>query len=72
MNNRKSCQRCLHHRPISSMLPRDTVCHYLLDTGTPRGCPAEHCTHWQEATPRDPVPWLWLLHTIGGGAAHDQ
>ena len=56
---RKSCQYCRYRRPVTPMRPQETVCHYLLDTGEPRGCPAARCTRWQ------PTPgWQALLTTI--------
>lgn len=46
MNIRKSCLGCLYRRPTSAMNQADTVCHYLLDTGSQRGCSADNCSHW--------------------------
>ena len=40
--NRRTCNGCVHRRPISTN--HVTACHYILDTGLPRGCPPENCT----------------------------
>lgn len=40
--NRRTCNGCIHRRPISTN--HVTACHYILDTGEPRGCPPENCT----------------------------
>lgn len=48
MTNRKSCIGCIHRRPLSAEMPKLNVCHYLIDTGEPRRCPPESCTHWRE------------------------
>lgn len=42
-NRRKSCSGCIYRRGIGALGSKYTVCHYLLDTGKPRGCPAERC-----------------------------
>lgn len=42
-NRRASCQSCIYRRGIGALGSKYTVCHYLLDTGKPRGCPAERC-----------------------------
>lgn len=36
------CKGCDHYRRLSTDDKRK-VCHYLLDTGTPRGCPISEC-----------------------------
>ena len=41
-NKRTSCKGSLYRRPIGSNL-HYTICHYLLDTGRPRGCPVDQC-----------------------------
>lgn len=43
-NRRKSCAGCIYRRGIGSRGDRYKVCHYCIDTGTPRGCPAAKCT----------------------------
>lgn len=40
-NRRKSCAGCIYRRGIGSRGDRYKVCHYCIDTGMPRGCPAE-------------------------------
>lgn len=42
-NARKSCRGCVYRRPIGGGKDNYKVCHYLHDTGKPRGCPADHC-----------------------------
>ena len=40
-----NCACCAHYRPLSQKKdsgPR--ACHYILDTGHMRGCPAADCT----------------------------
>lgn len=63
MNKRATCTGCVHRRPMTAMTPHETVCHYLPDTGEPRGCPAGECTRWQP-TPDGAVQWLKLLKRI--------
>ena len=46
--NRKSCKGCVHHRKIDYF---QMACHYMLDTGFPRGCPADKCTKKDTETP---------------------
>ena len=41
-NARSSCKGCLYRRPIGSN-HRYTICHYMIDTGEMRGCPADTC-----------------------------
>ena len=43
-NRRKSCAGCIYRRGIGSRGDRYKVCHYCIDTGMPRGCPAAKCT----------------------------
>ena len=40
---RASCRGCVHYRGTSTS-EFDKCCHYLLDTGERRPCPAESCT----------------------------
>jgi hypothetical protein len=43
--NRTSCKGCGHYRTYSGNYTKgERGCHYLLDTGEPRGCPVENCT----------------------------
>lgn len=41
----KSCKGCRYYRPLAEYSRcAKWVCHYILDTGEPRGCSAENCT----------------------------
>ena len=43
--SRTSCKGCGHYRTFSGNYTKgERGCHYLLDTGEPRGCSAENCT----------------------------
>lgn len=52
--NRKSCRGCVHYRRLwDHGTPVPMVCHYMLDTGKARPCPAAECTvKAAERTPR--------------------
>ena len=40
----KTCVGCAYYRSLSENSPNlQPYCNYLLDTGEPRGCPAENC-----------------------------
>lgn len=40
----KTCKGCAHYRSLSESNNRGKpYCNYILDTGEPRGCPAENC-----------------------------
>lgn len=40
----KSCKGCYYWRPSASYSKKTLkICHYMLDTGEPRNCPAEKC-----------------------------
>ena len=40
----KTCNGCVYYRSLSEKSPNlQPYCNYLLDTGEPRGCPAENC-----------------------------
>lgn len=41
------CIGCGHRRPVAGNW-KDSyhICHYILDTGMPRGCPVEECNHY--------------------------
>lgn len=41
-NARPSCKGSLYRRPIGRN-SRYTICHYMIDTGEMRGCPADKC-----------------------------
>ena len=38
----KTCVGCAHYRPLYDNRG-ESYCNYILDTGEPRGCPAENC-----------------------------
>lgn len=38
----KTCVGCAHYRPLYDN-SGESYCNYILDTGEPRGCPAENC-----------------------------
>lgn len=38
----KTCVGCVYYRPLYDN-GRESYCNYILDTGEPRGCPAEKC-----------------------------
>ena len=41
-----SCVGCKHWRPLGQTYCGNvSACHYLIDTGEQRGCPAENCIH---------------------------
>lgn len=43
--NRPSCRGCIYHRRLwDHGTPVPKICHYLLDTGKVRPCPASACT----------------------------
>lgn len=50
-NTRRSCKGCIYRRPLGSH-PSFTLCHYLIDTGRVRGCPAENCSKKLAASKR--------------------
>ena len=39
-----TCKGCVYYRPLSESSRGKPYCNYILDTGEPRGCPAEKCT----------------------------
>ena len=42
---RDSCKGCVYCRPLwTTTSCKYLACHYLLDTGEKRPCPAENCT----------------------------
>lgn len=85
--SRKSCIGCRHYRCLfGAQQWRESKsakgCHYLLDTGEPRGCPAAHCTRYdpheeteEEATIRklraiedgEHINYSLKITTAGGG-----
>lgn len=42
---RKSCIGCGHHRHLTAD-ENGYACHYILDTGYSRGCPASKCPYY--------------------------
>lgn len=38
----KTCVGCAYYRPLCGNRG-ESYCNYILDTGEPRGCPAENC-----------------------------
>lgn len=45
-----NCEGCYYRRPLAGK-EGITACHFSLDTGRLRGCPANHCT--QKITERE-------------------
>lgn len=45
--HRKFCEGCIHYRPVAEHSRYNKVCHYILDTGKARTCPAENCEHYE-------------------------
>lgn len=43
--NRETCKGCVYHRTIGVDRP-EKFCHYIIDTGEPRGCSAKNCTRY--------------------------
>lgn len=41
MAERKSCKDCVYFRSYGNGAPK--FCHYMIDTGQRRGCPASKC-----------------------------
>lgn len=39
----KPCAGCAHYRSSTGSRGGEEICHYILDTGEPRGCPPERC-----------------------------
>lgn len=39
----KTCKGCVYYRSLSESGRGKPYCNYILDTGEPRGCPAENC-----------------------------
>lgn len=51
----KSCLGCVHYRKFSTVVTGGVRgCHYMLDTGEPRGCSPENCTKKEAAYERQP------------------
>lgn len=43
--NRETCKGCVHYRVFGGDR-HEKCCHYIIDTGEPRGCPAKKCTRY--------------------------
>lgn len=44
---RESCIGCGHRRPLAASHPNINIaCHYMLDTGKIRDCPASQCKYY--------------------------
>lgn len=44
---RETCEGCIYYRPLAHM-DADRVCHFMIDTGEKRGCPAAECTRYRK------------------------
>ena len=44
----ESCKGCVHWRSFSGDTRSIKVCHYMLDTGFPRGCSARDCLFYKK------------------------
>lgn len=44
---RETCKGCIYYRPLAH-IDADRVCHFMLDTGEKRGCPAAECTRYRK------------------------
>ncbi|MBS6271995.1 MAG: hypothetical protein ACLUTK_12215 [[Clostridium] leptum] len=51
--NRRSCEGCVHYKPICGKNDGIWCCHYLLDTGRQRRSNPTHCSRksWKENFP---------------------
>ncbi len=49
----KKCKGCKHWRSLCGCPGGTKGCHYILDTGEPRGCPADKCTKKETAQKRN-------------------
>lgn len=62
MNRRKKtkCAGCGHRRPITHSKDSFKICNYILDTGEPRGCPVEKCTHYtkEKCHIKEDIKWI--------------
>lgn len=48
-----TCRGCKYWRPLSSGKNGYYACHYLVDTGHPRGCEPENCDKRETGKQRD-------------------
>lgn len=50
----KPCAGCAHYRSETGSRGGKEICHYILDTGEPRGCPPEECDKRITQLPKKP------------------
>lgn len=50
----KPCKGCAHYRSSTGSRGGEEICHYILDTGEPRGCPPERCDKRATQLPKKP------------------
>jgi hypothetical protein len=50
----KPCAGCAHYRSETGSRGGKEICHYILDTGEPRGCPPEECDKRTTQLPQKP------------------
>lgn len=61
---RKSCVGCRYYKHLGTQPGiNDKACHYTLETGKLRPCPADKCTVKEEAVSR----WHPKRYVYGGG-----
>lgn len=60
MTKASPCTGCMYFRKLSSWSDSRKVCHYLLDTGTPKRCRADGCTHKVIGTAKKFDPYTGL------------
>lgn len=55
---RESCKGCFYLRSRSNSPGMEKICHYSIDTGILRGCPAESCDRYRprKGAVRPPLP----------------
>ena len=54
------CTGCMYFRKLSSWSGSRKACHYRLDTGTPKRCRADGCTHKVISTAKKFDPYTGL------------
>lgn len=52
----KPCKGCAHNRSETGSRGGEEICHYILDTGEPRGCLPENCNKRITRLPPRPIP----------------
>lgn len=50
----KPCKGCAHYRSETGSRGGEEICHYILDTGEPRGCLPERCDKRATQLPKKP------------------